>query len=108
MLPNLILRVSASRTGRSARRSMSIMARVALITAMASVAFLAALTTVSSVAFAAAVTFARDVFAQGKDPRTRIGEARVLRLVLAVLVAVSLSLSTAISRYPVESHYGRS
>ncbi|MGV9854555.1 sodium:solute symporter family transporter [Streptomyces sp. NPDC003442] len=154
VLPNLILRVSASRTGRSARRSMSIasglgaafvvllsaagfaaaavvggdviravddvgqgspillasevlphgsVARVALITAMASVAFLAALTTVSSVAFAAAVTFARDVFAQGKDPRTRTGEARVLRLALVVLVAVSLSLSTAISRYPVES-----
>ncbi|MCF2129486.1 transporter [Strepomyces sp. STD 3.1] len=155
--PHLILRVGASRTGRSARRSTSVAtglvgafvlllmttgfaaaavvgsggiravdaigqaspillasgvlpdhstARTALITVMACVAFLAVLTTVTSVAFAAAVSLARDVFRpramRADRADTSAGEIRTLRLGVAVLCLIGLSLAAATHDYPVE------
>ncbi|MFE6856099.1 transporter, partial [Streptomyces sp. NPDC057674] len=155
--PHLILRVGASRTGRSARRSVSIAtglvaafvlllvttgfaaaavvgssairsvdaigqaspillashvlpdhstARTVLITLMACVAFLAVLTTVTSVAFAAAVSLTRDVLrpraARATGPDTSAGEIRTLRLGVAVLCLIGLSLAAATHSYPVE------
>ncbi|MGW5781062.1 sodium:solute symporter family transporter [Streptomyces sp. NPDC003863] len=155
LMPHLILRVGASRSGTSARRSTGIAAgpvsvffllliptgfsaaavvgsrdlagvdpngqaapilpasevlgegsdmRVTLITVMACVAFLAVLTAVTSVTFAAAVSMARDLFA--RSPRGAQGdgggEIRVLRTAVVVLCVVSLALSAAVHRYPVE------
>ncbi|MFI1655189.1 hypothetical protein ACH4ZU_09800 [Streptomyces sp. NPDC020472] len=96
MTPHLILRVGASRSGTSARRSTSI--------AVACVAFLAVLTTVTSVTFAAAVSFARDVFARlPRGARHDEGrELRVLRTAVIVLCVVSMTLSAAVHGYPVE------
>ncbi|MFF9092574.1 transporter [Streptomyces sp. NPDC014802] len=152
-MPHLILRVGASRTGRSARRSMSIAAgltgayfllliatgfaaaavvggraigtvdtngqaspillasgvlgngsamRVALITAVACVAFLVVLTTVTSAVFAAAVCLARDVFARTDGQRAGSRQVRVLRMAIAALGALALTLSAAAHRYSVE------
>ncbi|MFF5970646.1 transporter [Streptomyces sp. NPDC012769] len=76
--------------------------RVVLITLVACVAFLAVLTAVASVTFAAAVSVTRDLL--GREGRTRIGigEPAVLRLSVVVLCVVSLLLTTAVHRYPIE------
>ncbi|MEV6200312.1 transporter [Streptomyces sp. NPDC051771] len=74
--------------------------RVVLITLMACVAFLAVLTAVASVTFAAAVSVARDLI--GRKGPTRVGEPAVLRLSVVALCAVSLVLTTAVHRYPIE------
>ncbi|MYX96812.1 transporter [Streptomyces sp. SID486] len=78
--------------------------RVVLITLVACVAFLAMLTAVASVTFAAAVSMTRDLL--GRKGRTRsgmgIGEPAVLRLSVVALCSVSLLLTTAVHRYPIE------
>ncbi|MFJ9079033.1 transporter [Streptomyces sp. NPDC102278] len=76
--------------------------RVVLITLVACVAFLAVLTAVASVTFAAAVSVTRDLVGQKGRTRIGIGEPTVLRLSVVVLCAVSLLLTTAVHRYPIE------
>ncbi|MFJ7074203.1 transporter [Streptomyces sp. NPDC098781] len=76
--------------------------RVVLITLVACVAFLAVLTAVASVTFAAAVSVTRDLMGQKGRTRIGIGEPTVLRLSVVALCAVSLLLTTAVHRYPVE------
>ncbi|MFJ3766355.1 transporter [Streptomyces sp. NPDC090082] len=76
--------------------------RVVLITLVACVAFLAVLTAVASVTFAAAVSVTRDLLGRKGRARIGIGEPAVLRLSVVVLCAVSLLLTTAVHRYPIE------
>ncbi|MEV7566559.1 sodium:solute symporter family transporter [Streptomyces tanashiensis] len=76
--------------------------RVVLITLVACVAFLAVLTAVASVSFAAAVSVTRDLLGRKGRSRIGIGEPAVLRLSVVALCAVSLLLTTAVHRYPVE------
>ncbi|MFF1508274.1 transporter [Streptomyces sp. NPDC058326] len=76
--------------------------RVVLITLVACVAFLAVLTAVASVTFAAAVSVTRDLVGQKGRTRIGIGEPTVLRLSVVALCAVSLLLTTAVHRYPIE------
>ncbi|MER7537552.1 transporter [Streptomyces sp. NPDC097704] len=76
--------------------------RVVLITLVACVAFLAVLTAVASVTFAAAVSVTRDLIGQKGRVRIGIGEPAVLRLSVVTLCAVSLLLTTAVHRYPIE------
>ncbi|MFI1658172.1 transporter [Streptomyces sp. NPDC020472] len=76
--------------------------RVVLITLVACVAFLAVLTAVASVTFAAAVSVTRDLVGQKGRTRLGIGEPTVLRLSVVALCAVSLFLTTAVHRYPIE------
>ncbi|WP_329285361.1 sodium:solute symporter family transporter [Streptomyces sp. NBC_00691] len=76
--------------------------RVVLITLVACVAFLAALTAVASVTFAAAVSVTRDLLGRKGRTRIGIGEPAVLRLSVVALCAVSLLLTTAVHRYPIE------
>ncbi|MFJ9810575.1 transporter [Streptomyces sp. NPDC101158] len=76
--------------------------RVVLITLVACVAFLAVLTAVASVTFAAAVSVTRDLIGQKGRTRIGIGEPAVLRLSVVALCAVSLLLTTAVHRYPLE------
>ncbi|MGW0032305.1 sodium:solute symporter family transporter [Streptomyces sp. NPDC003314] len=76
--------------------------RVVLITLVACVAFLAVLTAVASVTFAAAVSVTRDLLGRKGRTRIGIGEPAVLRLSVVVLCAVSLLLTTAVHRYPIE------
>ncbi|WP_234338167.1 sodium:solute symporter family transporter [Streptomyces sp. NRRL F-5727] len=76
--------------------------RVVLITLVACVAFLAVLTAVASVTFAAAVSVTRDLLGRKGSARIGIGEPAVLRLSVVVLCVVSLLLTTAVHRYPVE------
>ncbi|MEU4077048.1 sodium:solute symporter family transporter [Streptomyces venezuelae] len=73
-----------------------------LITLVACVAFLAVLTAVASVTFAAAVSVTRDLLGRNGRARIGIGEPAVLRLSVVALCAVSLLLTTAVHRYPVE------
>ncbi|WP_346768313.1 transporter [Streptomyces sp. R301] len=76
--------------------------RVVLITLVACVAFLAVLTAVASVTFAAAVSVTRDLVGRKGRTRVGIGEPAVLRLSVVALCAVSLVLTTAVHRYPIE------
>ncbi|MFD7456399.1 MULTISPECIES: sodium:solute symporter family transporter [unclassified Streptomyces] len=76
--------------------------RVVLITLVACVAFLAVLTAVASVTFAAAVSVTRDLLGQKVRVRNAIGEPAVVRLSVVALCAVSLLLTTAVHRYPIE------
>ncbi|MEU2654486.1 transporter [Streptomyces sp. NPDC007325] len=76
--------------------------RVVLITLVACVAFLAVLTAVASVTFAAAVSVTRDLLGRKGRARIGIGEPAVLRLSVVVLCVVSLLLTTAVHRYPIE------
>ncbi|MFF8835128.1 transporter [Streptomyces sp. NPDC015130] len=76
--------------------------RVVLITLVACVAFLAVLTAVASVTFAGAVSVTRDLLGRKGRARIGIGEPAVLRLSVVALCAVSLLLTTAVHRYPVE------
>ncbi|MEU0233390.1 MULTISPECIES: transporter [unclassified Streptomyces] len=76
--------------------------RVVLITLVACVAFLAVLTVVASVTFAAAVSVTRDLLGRKARARIGIGEPAVLRLSVVVLCVVSLLLTTAVHRYPIE------
>ncbi|MFF9145035.1 transporter [Streptomyces sp. NPDC014861] len=76
--------------------------RVVLITLVACVAFLAVLTAVASVTFAAAVSVTRDLLGRKARARIGIGEPAVLRLSVVVLCVVSLLLTTAVHRYPIE------
>ncbi|MFF8848059.1 transporter [Streptomyces sp. NPDC015127] len=76
--------------------------RVVLITLVACVAFLAVLTAVAAVTFAAAVSMARDLFGRKDRSRSVIGELGVLRLCVVALCAVSLVLTVAAHRYPIE------
>lgn len=76
--------------------------RIALITLVACVAFLAVLTAVASVTFAAAVSMTRDLLGREGRARIGIGEPAVLRLSVVALCAVSLLLTTAVHRYPIE------
>ncbi|MFK4599945.1 sodium:solute symporter family transporter [Streptomyces pristinaespiralis] len=76
--------------------------RVVLITLVACVAFLAVLTAVASVTFAAAVSVTRDLMGRKGRTRIGIGEPTVLRLSVVALCAVSLLLTTAMHRYPIE------
>ncbi|MFE8938588.1 transporter [Streptomyces sp. NPDC007872] len=76
--------------------------RVVLITLVACVAFLAVLTAVASVTFAAAVSVTRDLLGRKGRTRIGIGEPAVLRLSVVVLCVVSLLLTTAVHRYPIE------
>ncbi|MDX2561849.1 transporter [Streptomyces sp. TX20-6-3] len=76
--------------------------RVVLITLVACVAFLAVLTAVASVTFAAAVSVTRDLLGRKVRARIGIGEPAVLRLSVVALCAVSLLLTTAVHRYPIE------
>ncbi|WP_306324481.1 sodium:solute symporter family transporter [Streptomyces venezuelae] len=76
--------------------------RVVLITLVACVAFLAVLTAVASVTFAAAVSVTRDLLGRNGRTRMGIGEPAVLRLSVVVLCVVSLLLTTAVHRYPIE------
>ncbi|WP_229860386.1 sodium:solute symporter family transporter [Streptomyces litmocidini] len=76
--------------------------RVVLITLVACVAFLAVLTAVASVTFAAAVSVTRDLIGRRGRARIGIGEPAVLRLSVVALCAVSLLLTTAVHRYPIE------
>ncbi|MFC8919224.1 transporter [Streptomyces sp. NPDC057116] len=76
--------------------------RVVLITLVACVAFLAVLTAVASVTFAAAVSVTRDLLGRKGRTRIGIGEPAVLRLSVVALCAVSLLLTTAVHRYPIE------
>ncbi|WMX44634.1 transporter [Streptomyces roseicoloratus] len=76
--------------------------RVVLITLVACVAFLAVLTAVASVTFAAAVSVTRDLLGRKGRARIRIGQTAVLRLSVVALCAVSLLLTTAVHRYPIE------
>ncbi|MFF8506965.1 transporter [Streptomyces sp. NPDC015492] len=76
--------------------------RVVLITLVACVAFLAVLTAVASVTFAAAVSVTRDLLGRTGRTRIGIGEPAVLRLSVIVLCVVSLLLTTAVHRYPIE------
>ncbi|MFG2623120.1 transporter [Streptomyces sp. NPDC048507] len=76
--------------------------RVVLITIVACVAFLAVLTAVASVTFAAAVSVTRDLLGRKGRARIGIGEPTVLRLSVVALCAVSLFLTTALHRYPIE------
>ncbi|MEU0599414.1 transporter [Streptomyces sp. NPDC006393] len=76
--------------------------RVVLITLVACVAFLAILTAVASVTFAAAVSVTRDLIGQKDRTRLGIGEPTVLRLSVVALCAVSIFLTTAVHRYPIE------
>ncbi|MGY3340326.1 cation/acetate symporter [Streptomyces filamentosus] len=76
--------------------------RVVLITLVACVAFLAVLTAVASVSFAAAVSVTRDLVGHEGRARAGIGEPAVLRLSVVVLCAVSLALTVAVHRYPIE------
>ncbi|ROQ35791.1 cation/acetate symporter [Streptomyces sp. PanSC19] len=76
--------------------------RVVLITLVACVAFLAVLTAVASVTFAAAVSVTRDLVGQKGRARIGVGEPTVLRLSVVALCAVSLFLTTAVHRYPIE------
>ncbi|MEV4451991.1 sodium:solute symporter family transporter [Streptomyces mirabilis] len=156
MLPHLILRVNASRNGRSARRSVTIAtvplgvfvlllitvgfaaaavvggkttgmvdlfgpsflvslasgvvsngsaASIALVTGIACAVFLAVLTTVASMTFAAAVSLVRDVHMWSKyrsDPGT---EVRVVRVVAVAVGTVSVLLTAATHKYPLEFLY---
>ncbi|MFF6883800.1 transporter [Streptomyces sp. NPDC012421] len=76
--------------------------RVVLITLVACVAFLAVLTAVASVTFAAAVSVTRDLLGRKGRARIGIGEPAVLRLSVVALCVVSLLLTTAVHRYPIE------
>ncbi|AVH94293.1 MULTISPECIES: sodium:solute symporter family transporter [Streptomyces] len=76
--------------------------RIVLITLVACVAFLAVLTAVASVTFAAAVSVTRDLIGRRSRIRTGIGEPMVMRLSVVALCAVSLVLTTAVHRYPIE------
>ncbi|MFF8871927.1 sodium:solute symporter family transporter [Streptomyces massasporeus] len=76
--------------------------RVVLITLVACVAFLAVLTAVASVTFAAAVSVTRDLIGRRDRVRSAIGEPAVVRLSVVALCAVSLLLTTAVYRYPIE------
>ncbi|MGA5096584.1 sodium:solute symporter family transporter [Streptomyces lavendulocolor] len=76
--------------------------RVVLITLVACVAFLAVLTAVASVTFAAAVSVTRDLLGREGRIRIGIGEPAVLRLSVVALCTVSLLLTTAVHRYPIE------
>ncbi|MFJ6409431.1 transporter [Streptomyces hydrogenans] len=76
--------------------------RVVLITLVACVAFLAVLTAVASVTFAAAVSVTRDLLGQKGRARIGIGEPAVLRLSVVALCVLSLLLTTAVHRYPIE------
>ncbi|MFJ9831719.1 transporter [Streptomyces sp. NPDC101169] len=76
--------------------------RVVLITLVACVAFLAVLTAVASVTFAAAVSVTRDLVGHKGRTLTGIEEPVVLRLSVVALCAVSLLLTTAVHRYPIE------
>lgn len=76
--------------------------RVVLITLVACVAFLAVLTAVASVTFAAAVSVTRDLLGRKGRARIGIGEPAVLRLSVVALCGVSLLLTTAVHRYPIE------
>ncbi|MEU9294352.1 hypothetical protein [Streptomyces sp. NPDC048266] len=76
--------------------------RVVLITLVACVAFLAVLTAVASATFAAAVSVTRDLLGRKGRTRIGIGEQAVLRLSVVALCAVSLLLTTAVHRYPIE------
>ncbi|MFI5830022.1 transporter [Streptomyces sp. NPDC051578] len=76
--------------------------RSVLITLVACVAFLAVLTAVASVTFAAAVSVTRDLVGRRGRTRIGIGEPTVLRLSVVALCAVSLLLTTAVHRYPIE------
>ncbi|MFG3717795.1 transporter [Streptomyces massasporeus] len=76
--------------------------RVLLITLVACVAFLAVLTAVASVTFAAAVSVTRDLIGRRDRVRSAIGEPAVVRLSVVALCAVSLLLTTAVYRYPIE------
>ncbi|WP_424570856.1 sodium:solute symporter family transporter [Streptomyces sp. CH-036] len=76
--------------------------RIVLITLVACVAFLAVLTAVASVTFAAAVSVTRDLLGRKSGTRIGIGEPAVLRLSVVALCAVSLFLTTAVHRYPIE------
>ncbi|MEU7111606.1 transporter [Streptomyces sp. NPDC046182] len=76
--------------------------RLVLITLVTCAAFLAVLTAVASVTFAAAVSVTRDLLGRRGRTRIGIGEPAVLRLSVVALCAVSLLLTTAVHRYPIE------
>ncbi|MFC8175712.1 transporter [Streptomyces sp. NPDC057325] len=76
--------------------------RIVLITLVACVAFLAVLTAVASVTFAAAVSMTCDLLGRKGRTRIGIGEPAVLRLSVVAICAVSLLLTTAVHRYPIE------